>query len=101
MHFVFIFNRAKHPDKNYDVDEVMSELVVYERRPGDQLGEIRATVAQIAEIAGKTVRTLYNGLSLLKLSDEIQAAIRAENLPVSQGYLFAANLDCPDLRNSL
>ncbi|MCX5811714.1 MAG: hypothetical protein NT178_04115 [Proteobacteria bacterium] len=24
-------------------------------------------------------------------------AIRSGNLPVSQGYLFAANLDCPDL----
>jgi hypothetical protein len=40
---------------------------------------------------------MYNGLSLLKLSDEIQTAIRQGNLPVSQGYLFAANLDCPDL----
>ena len=35
-------------------------------------------------------------ISLLKLSPEIQAAIQAGNLPVSQGYLFAANLDCPD-----
>jgi len=45
--------------------------------------------------------TMYDGLSLLKNPPEIQAAIRAGNLPVSQGYLFAANLDCPDLRNSL
>ena len=33
----------------------------------------------------------------MKLFDEIQAATQAGNLPVSQGYLFAANLDCPDL----
>ncbi|MCX5811160.1 MAG: hypothetical protein NT178_01245 [Proteobacteria bacterium] len=40
--------------------------------------------------------TVYNGLSLLKLSDEIQAAIRAGKLPVSQGYIFASHLDYAD-----
>jgi hypothetical protein len=39
-------------------------------------------------------------ISLLKLPPEIQAEIRAGNLPVSQGYLFAADLECPDLRDS-
>jgi hypothetical protein len=45
--------------------------------------------------------TMFNMISLLKNPDEIQATIRQETLPVSQGYVFAANLDCPDLRNSL
>ena len=98
---ILAYIQVKHPDKNHDVDGVMSELVVYERRPGDQLEEIRVTVTRICEIAGKTMRTLFNGLSLLKLPPEIQAAIRSGTLPVSQGYLFAANLNCPDLRNSL
>jgi ParB family chromosome partitioning protein len=93
---ILAFIQARHPDKGYDVDGVMNELVVYERRPGDQLEEIRETFSRISEISGKTIRTLYNGLSLLKNPDEIQAAIRAGNLSVSQGYLFAANLDCPD-----
>jgi hypothetical protein len=93
---ILAFVQAKHPDKGYDVDGVMNELVVYERRPGDQLEEIRETFSRISEISGKTIRTLYNGLSLLKNPDEIQAAIQAGNLSVSQGYLFAANLDCPD-----
>ncbi|MCX5808450.1 MAG: ParB/RepB/Spo0J family partition protein, partial [Proteobacteria bacterium] len=71
---ILAFVQAKHPDKGYDVDGVMSELVVYERRPGDQLEEIRETFSRISEISGKTIRTLYNGLSLLKNPDEIQAA---------------------------
>ena len=54
------------------------------------------TVGTILEITGKSIKTLFNGLSLLKLPPEIQAAIRAGTLPVSQGYLFVANLDCPD-----
>ncbi|MCX5816478.1 MAG: ParB/RepB/Spo0J family partition protein, partial [Proteobacteria bacterium] len=94
---ILAYIQAKHPDKNYDVDGVMNELVVYERRPGDQLEEIRETFSRISEISGKTIRTLYNELSLLKNPPEIQEAIRVGNLPVSQGYLFAANLDCPDL----
>ena len=98
---ILSFIQAKHPDKGYNVDGVMSELLVYDRRPEDQFIEVRETVSRTVEIVGKTTRTMYNGLLLLKLSSEIQAAIRAGTLPVSQGYLFAANLDCPDLRNSV
>jgi hypothetical protein len=97
---VLAYIQARHPDKGYDVDGVMSELLVYDRRPEDQFIEVRETVSRIVEIVGKTTRTMYNGISLLKNSDEIQTAIREGNLPVSQGYLFAANLECPDLRGS-
>jgi ParB-like chromosome segregation protein Spo0J len=104
---ILSFIQARHPDlsaraegqagKGYDVDGVMSDLVSYNRRPEDLPEEIADTLSAIAEISGKSTRTLLRMISLLKLPPEIQAAIRAENLPVSQGYLFAANLDCPDL----
>ncbi|MCX5814456.1 MAG: hypothetical protein NT178_18225 [Proteobacteria bacterium] len=45
----------------------MGVLVVYEKRHKDLPQEIRVTVTQISEIVGKTIRTLFNGLSLLKL----------------------------------
>ena len=80
----------------HDVDGVMNELMSYNRRPDSVSEEIAETVSAILQISGKTARTLYNGLSLLKNPPEIQEAIRTENLPVSQGYLFAANLECPD-----
>jgi hypothetical protein len=94
---ILAYIQAKHSDKGYDVDGVMSELVNYDRRPEDLSGEIADTLSAIAEISGKSIRTLSRTISLLKLSPEIQAEIRLGNLPVSQGYLFAANLDCPDL----
>ena len=75
--------------KGYDVDGVMSVLVSYNRRPEDVSEEIAETVSAIVVIVGKTTRTVFNGLSLLKTPDEIQAAIQQGNLPVSQGYLFA------------
>jgi len=96
---ILAYIQAKHPDKGYDVAGVMSELVNYNRRPEDVSEEIAFTVNAIIEISAKSYPTLFRTISLLKLSPEIQAAIQSGNLPVSQGYLFASNLDCPDLKN--
>ena len=93
---ILAYIQAKHPDKNYDADGVMSDLVNYDRSPDYLSKEVSDTLSETAEISGKSTRTLLRTISLLKLPPEIQAAIRAGNLPVSQGYLFAANLDCPD-----
>jgi len=93
---ILAFVQAKHPDKGYDVEGAMSELVNYDRGSKYATEEFSATVAEILKISAKSTKTLFNGLSLLKLPPAIQAAIRAGTLPVSQGYLFAANLDCPD-----
>jgi hypothetical protein len=102
---IYAYFQAKNPDprqerpgagKEYNVDGVMSDLVVYERRPEDLPTEIRVTVTQISEIIGKSIKTLFNVISLLKLVPEIQDAVSVGTLPVSQGYLFAANLGSPD-----
>ncbi|MCX5810715.1 MAG: ParB/RepB/Spo0J family partition protein [Proteobacteria bacterium] len=93
---ILSFIQLRHPDKEYELDGVMSALVSCTRRPEDLPGEVAKTVLAIAEIVGKSIMTLFNGLSLLKLPDEIQTAVSTGNLPVSQGYLFAANLECPD-----
>ncbi len=96
---ILAYIQAKHPDKGYDVGGVMSELIKYKLKPDDLSNQFTPTVGVITEITGKSITTLYNGLSLLNLSPEIQGAIQAGNLPVSQGYLFAVNLECPDLKN--
>ena len=53
----------------------MSELVIYDRRPEDLSKEIADTLSAIAEIAGKSIRTLFDGLSLLKPPEEFRMAI--------------------------
>jgi len=93
---ILAFIQARHPDKGYDVDGVMSDLVSYNRSPDYISQEISITVIEISKIVGKSIITLHRTISLLKLSPEIQAEILSGKLPVSQGYLFAANLDCPD-----
>ena len=93
---ILAYIQARHPDKGYDVNGVINELMNYNLKPDSVLKEVTDTLSVIAEISGKSTRTMLRTISLLKLPDEIQAAIRVGNLPVSQGYLFAANLDCPD-----
>jgi ParB family transcriptional regulator, chromosome partitioning protein len=88
--------QAKLPDKQYDVDGVLADLVKYNMKPDSLPQEVVETVSTVTQISGKTARTLFNGLSLLKLPDPIRPAVSEGTLPVSQGYLFAANLDCPD-----
>jgi ParB-like chromosome segregation protein Spo0J len=98
---ILAFFQAKHPDKGYDVDGLMNDLVRYERRREDIPEEIACTVQAICQITVKSVSTLFRTLSLLKLPRDIQRAVADGTLPVSQGYLFAANLDCPDLSQIL
>ncbi|MCX5816083.1 MAG: ParB/RepB/Spo0J family partition protein [Proteobacteria bacterium] len=93
---VLTYIQVKHPDKGYGLDGVMAELVNVQRRPDDLSEEIACTVHAISQISAKSYSTLFRTISLLKLPPEIQAEIRSGNLPVSQGYLFAANLECPD-----
>jgi hypothetical protein len=74
--------------------------------------EMTDTVSVISQISGKSTRTLSRTLSLLKLVLKIQDAchrvlscfrgqvsgvIAVGTLPVSQGYILAANLAAPDL----
>ena len=79
----------------------MSELTSYNRRPEDVPEVIAITVIAISEIVGKPIMTMFRTISLLKNPPEIQAAISAGTLQVSQGYLFAANLDYPDLMKTV
>jgi ParB family chromosome partitioning protein len=94
---ILAYIQAKHPDKGYDVAGVMSELVMYNRRPEDLPKEFASNVDAIMKISGKAYTSLFRTISLLKLSPEIQEAIQTGNLPLTQGYLFAANLECPEL----
>ncbi len=93
---ILAFIQAKHPGIVYNVDGIMSELMNYDRRPEDVSKEFAATVAATIEISGKSTRTLHRTMSLLKLVPKIQDAISTGKLPVSQGYLFSANLGSPD-----
>jgi len=87
--------RARHPDT--DLDFAMNALITMDRDPARVDQEAAATVAAIQKISGKSGTSMKRCFSLLKLPEEIQNALREEKLGVSQGYIFAANLDHPHL----
>ncbi len=93
---ILAFFQAKHPGNVYNLDGVMSELMNYDLKPESVSKEMTDTVSVISKISGKSTRTLFRTISLLKLVSKIQDTISVGKLPVSQGYIFAANLGSPD-----
>ena len=80
-----------------DLETVFSTLVTYDRDPERVENEFAATVAAIMNYVGMKTRSIENILSLLRLPTEIGDAVKTGAVPVSQGYILAANLDNPGL----
>jgi hypothetical protein len=57
---VLSYFRAKQPERSYDVDGVMSELVSYDRRPEGADKGFAANVAAITQVCGISTKTLFN-----------------------------------------
>jgi hypothetical protein len=72
-------------------------LATYDRDPERMENEIAATVAAIMEYVGMKTRTIENILSLLTRPQKIRDAVKTGAIPVSQGYILAANLGNPGL----
>jgi hypothetical protein len=93
---ILAFFQAKHPDVVYNLDGVINELMNYNLKPDSVSKEVTDTVSVIVKISAKSIQTMHRTISLLKLVPKIQEAIVDGKLPVSQGYLFSANLGSPD-----
>ena len=89
--------QARHAEEGFDVDGIINTMINLEREPERVKKEIADTVSAIMNILVKSLRSVQRTCSLLKLPEEIQNALREGVLGVSQGYIFAANLDHPYL----
>ena len=69
------FQPASFPERGYDVQGVMNEIMNYNLKVENVSEAMTETVSVIVDIAGKSIRTLFNGLSFLKLPEEIRTAI--------------------------
>ena len=92
---ILAFFQNRH--SGMDLDAVMNDLILYDREDQRVPGDIVATVATISKIAGIKARSIQNVLSLLRLPPEIQGSVKKGEIGVSQGYIFAANLENPGL----
>ena len=87
--------KARHGDEAFDIDGIINTIILLEREPDRVKKEIVDTVSTIGKISGRSLRSIQRTCSLLKLPEEIQNALREGVIGVSQGYIFAANLDHP------
>jgi hypothetical protein len=85
--------QVRHPDKNYNLDGVISDLVSYNRSPKYVSESFSSTVEEKLKIVRKSITTLFNVISLLKLVPKIQDVIFSGKLPVSQGYSLPLTLE--------
>ena len=87
------FIKVRHGDEAFDIDGIINAMILLEMGPDRVKTEVVFTVNTICKISGKSLRSVQRSCSLLKLPEEIQNALREGLIGVSQGYIFAANLD--------
>jgi ParB-like chromosome segregation protein Spo0J len=92
---LFAYIKSRHP--SMDLDAVINGLILYKRDQSRTENEFVPTVGTTSQLSGKSITSLLRSFSLLKLPGEIQAAVKEGLITVSQGYIFAANLDNPGL----
>jgi ParB family chromosome partitioning protein len=89
------FIKVKH--NNAEFSQILNNVISYGIDPGRVDNAFALTVNAIAKHAGKSIISIRNILTLLKLPKEIQDAVKKGLIGVSQGYIFAANLENPGL----
>jgi ParB-like chromosome segregation protein Spo0J len=92
---LYAYMKSRHP--GMDLDAVMNGLISYNRDQNRVENDFATTVVAINKLSGKSVTSLHRAFTLLKLPGEIQTAVKEGTITVSQGYIFAANLDSPGL----
>jgi ParB family transcriptional regulator, chromosome partitioning protein len=80
-----------------DLDRLLNLILLYQREPQRVEEASVAIIATIENISGKSTTSVRNYLSLLKLPEAIQTAVREGKIGLTQGYIFAANVDHPAL----
>jgi ParB family chromosome partitioning protein len=86
--------QARHP---VDLDAAINILVTFSHDPLRLENDAAATVAAMTKITGKSITSLRNLLSTLRLPEEVQNALAQGVLPLSQGYIFVENIGHPKL----
>jgi ParB family chromosome partitioning protein len=89
------FILSRHSDM--ETDGIINELISLRRDEARVADEFALTVSAISKITGVSTATMQNLLSLLRLPQEIRDAVKTGAVPVSQGYILAANVENPGL----
>jgi ParB-like chromosome segregation protein Spo0J len=80
-----------------DPKEFGNIIVLYKVDPQRVSPELVSTVDTIVNISGKSVSSIWNRLTLLKLPEELRTNVKNGEITPSQGYILAEYLTLPNL----
>jgi hypothetical protein len=80
-----------------ELDGIINTIMNYARDPERVKSEFTAQLAVIVKYSCKSITSIRKMLFLLRLPGEIQQAIWEGKVGLSQGYLFAENINHPAL----
>jgi len=82
---------------NVSLEEILNVLQTYERDRERLPEALAVTVTAIVNTSGISISSLKRVFSLLRLPEEVRQALRTGQIGVTQGYLFAEDVDNPGL----
>lgn len=87
--------KARFNDENIEIDKLINIFITYERAHQKLKPVESETVSDIMKISRKSCRTLQNMLTLLRLPEKAQDAIRKKQITLTMGYIFSSNFNHP------
>ena len=81
--------------------DLLSALTHYDRGKERLNSADEVAVSEIVKIAGKTPRTVFNVISLLKLPNDIVESIEKGDVSSTAGYVLASSMESPDFERML
>lgn len=83
-------------EEGVTLDKIIGDLTTFEMTPERFDEDFAENVAAIVNCTAKSNRSVINCLTLLRLPEEVQNGLKTGAVSPSIGYVFAANLDCPN-----
>ena len=78
-----------------ELQKVISTIITHRNDPSKLKKEDTEIISDLEKISIKSMKSVENQLSLLRLPLEAQERVKTGKLNITKGYIFAANIDHP------
>ena len=89
------YYRVATGDMSAEPQKVISTIITHGKEPSRLKKEDAEIISALEKISIKSIKSVENQLSLLRLPLEAQERVKTGKLNVTKGYIFAANIDHP------
>ncbi len=89
------YYRTATGKKTVTAQEIIGIMILHGKEPSRLKKEDVLIISTLEKISMKSIPTIENQLSLLRLPLEAQERVKTGKLNITKGYIFAANIDHP------